>query len=110
MANDRVTMGELVNFDASTLTGTYQVIITATDDPAIAFKVGNTSDNLILFSYDGTTDHDFIQPGSAFIFDSQANAVPTASAPGRKMLKAGQKVWAKTSSATDRLLWATYLQ
>jgi len=99
----------LVNFDAATLTGVYQIINgSGTAEPLIAFKVYNSSENLIILSYDGTNDHDFVPPGGTFIFDSQANADGFEGIRGYKKLPQGQKVWAKTSSNTNRLLFVGY--
>jgi hypothetical protein len=99
----------LTNFDASTLNGTYQAINgTGTAKPLISFKFYNSSTSLVIISYDGVNDHDFVPPGSSFIFDAQTNAEPDASSEGLKLLPEGTVVYAKTSSNTSRLLMAGY--
>lgn len=109
MSDPALNMETLVNFDASTLNGTFQVINgTGTEEPCIAFKFYNSSASLVLISYDGVNPHDFVPPGGTFIFDSQTNATPDASRPGLKLLREGQRVWAATSSNTDRLIMAGY--
>lgn len=94
----------LVNFDASTLTGSYQLISSASENPARTIFIYNTSTSLILFSLDGSTDKWFCPPSSGVAFDCQANADTTVGKVGHYMLRKGQALYAKTSSATDRLL------
>ena len=97
----------LTNFDASTLNGTYQAINgTGTEEPINAFKFYNSSSSLIIISYDGVTDHDFVPPSSIFIYDAQSNAEGVQNALGKKALRKLTVVYAKTSSDTDRLLMA----
>lgn len=110
MANSTaLSMDALVNFDASTLTGSYQIINgSGTEEAAIAFKFYNSSSSLILISYDGTNNHDFCPPGGTFIFDSQSNGGGYQGMVQIKRLPKGQQVWAKTSSNTDRLIMAVY--
>lgn len=105
----RLEFEDLVNFDASTLTGTYQAINgTGTSDACIAFKFYNSSSSLVILSYDGVNDHDFVTPGGAFIFDAEANADGWGGSGGHKELHAGTIVYAKTSSNTDRLIMVGY--
>ena len=107
---NKVQFNSLTNFDASTLTGTYQSINgTGTSGPAKAFKFYNSSTSLVVLSFDGTTDHDFVPPGSAFVFDGQANNEGSGGKRGHYFLSKGQIVYAKTSSDTDRLIMAVYL-
>jgi len=107
---NRLGFETLVNFDASTLTGTFQAINgTGTTDPCISFKFYNSSTSLVIFSYDGVTEHDFVLPGGTFIFEAEANADGWGNgAGGHKSLHAGTIVSAKTSSNTDRLIMVGY--
>lgn len=99
----------LVNFDASTLTGSYQAINgSGTGKPLVAFKFYNSSTSLVLISYDGTTDHDFVTPGGSFVFDAQSNARGIEGKKGSNVLAEGQVVYAKTTSNTNRLVMAGY--
>ena len=98
----------LINFDASTLSGTYQLVGTVGDGGAVVFKVYNSGASLVFLSLDGTNDHDFVPPGSAYVIDCEANAEGWQGMEGHKSVRPGQRIWAKTSSNTDRLVFATY--
>ena len=106
----RLAFETLTNFDASTLTASYAPInaLSGTVNEGAAFKFYNSSTSLIIISYDGVLDHDFIPPGSAFIFDAQSNSAGEGGSGGYKKLGAGTVVYAKTSSNTDRLMMAIY--
>ena len=108
--SNRLENIELVNFDASTLNASFQQINgTPTSDPCVAFKFYNSSANLVILSYDGVTDHDFVPPGGSFVLDCETNAEGFGDgAGGHKSLPAGTKVFAKTSSNTDRLIFVGY--
>ena len=107
---NKIQFNTLTNFDASTLTGTYQAINgSGTEEPAKAFKFYNSSTSLVIISFDGINDHDFVPPGSAFVFDGQANNTGSGGKTGRFFLSKGQIVYAKTSSNTDRLIMSVYL-
>ena len=100
---------DLINFDASTLNASYQIISGAgSQNPAKAFKIYNSSTSLIILSSDGVNDHDFIPPSSVFIFDVQANADGSGGKVGVWQIQKGEPIYAKTSSNTDRLLVASY--
>jgi hypothetical protein len=100
---------DLVNFDASTLTGSYQAINgSGSSTPFSVIKFYNSSSNLIIISYDGVTDQDFVPPGGSFILDIRANADDIRGTSNHKALKKGTVVYAKTSSNTDRLIMAAY--
>lgn len=99
----------LVNFDASTLTGAYQAINGAgSSNPFSVIKFYNSSSNLIIISYDGVNDEDFVPPGGTFILDIRANADMVNGTSNHKGLHKGTIVYAKTSSNTDRLIMASY--
>ncbi len=108
--SNRLDFETLINFDASTLTGTFQAINgSGSSDSFIAFKIYNSSSNLIIFTYNGVDEHDFVPPGGTFIFDAQTNSDSSGnSAAGHKSLPAGTVVSAKTSSNTNRLLMVGY--
>lgn len=98
----------LINFDASTLNGTYQ-LITPAGGFAQAVRIPfmyNSSSSLILFSTDGATDHFFIPPAAAQIFDLQTNNTGYSPGTGYYMLAQRTELYAKTTSGTDRLLIA----
>ena len=102
---------DIVNFDASTLNASFQQINTGVETSAacIAFKFYNSSSNLIIISYNGVDDHDILPPNSSFIFDSEANSEGFGNGVGgHKSLPAGTKIFAKTSSDTDRLIFVGY--
>ena len=109
-ASNRLKNIILTDFDASTLNAAYQVINgSGTEDPCIAFKFFNSSASLILLSYDGVNNHDFVPPGGTFIFDAEANADGWGDGNGgHKELPQGTRVFAKTTSATDRLIFVGY--
>ena len=110
MADDpKLSFDTLVNFDASTLTGTFQVINgSGTGAPLKAFKFYNSSTSLIILSFNGVDDHDFVPPGGTYIFDAQSNADGYGGSDGHKQLAKITQVSAKTSSNTDRLIMAGY--
>jgi hypothetical protein len=93
----------IINFDASTLTGTYQKISgSGFTNPGKAFKIYNSSSSLVALSSNG------IPPTSLFIFDIQTNADGTGGRQGVWQLKKGEDIYARTISNTDRLLVASY--
>ncbi|NCN42679.1 hypothetical protein GW916_15690 [bacterium] len=107
--SNRLQFEPLVNFDASTLNGTYQVINgTGTENALNIFKFYNSSTSLVLLSFNGTDDHDFVPPGGTYILDVETNADQIGGLDGTKKLPEGQLVYAKTSSNTDRLIFAGY--
>lgn len=104
--SDSVQFQALINFDASTLTGTYTKI-TPTGGCTTALKCifcYNSSSNLIFLSKDGVTDHFYIPPSSAEVFDLQTNASGSGSNTGFKQIAKGTDLWAKTTSNTSRLV------
>lgn len=104
--NQTVDFQPLINFDASSLTGSYQKI-TPTGGFTTSLKCifgYNSSTSLIFLSTDGVTDRFYIPPSSAEVFDLQTNADGYGGRVGLKQLKIGQDLWAKTTSATDRLV------
>ena len=107
--SNRLENIDIVNFDASTLNASFQQInaVAGTSDPCVAFKFYNSSANLVILSYNGLDDHDILPPNSSFIFDSEANSDGIGSG-GQKSLPAGTKIFAKTSSDTDRLIFVGY--
>ena len=107
---NRLTFETLSNFDGSTLTGAFQAINGAgTVEPCVSFKMYNSGTSLVILSYNGVDEHDFVPPGGTFIFDAEANADGWGNgAGGHKSLHAGTIVYAKTSSNTDRLLFVGY--
>lgn len=107
--SNRLNNIPLINFDASTLTGTYQAINAGLPDPLVSFKMYNSSANLVFISNDGINDHDFVPPGGTFIFDSEANADGWGDGNGgHKEVPQGRIWYAKTSSNTDRLIVVGY--
>lgn len=104
--NQTVDFQPLINFDASTLTGSYQKI-TPTGGFTTSLKClfcYNSTTSLIFLSTDGVTDRFFIPPGTAEVLDLQTNADGYGGTIGLKQLKIGQDIWAKTTSGTDRLV------
>ena len=108
--SNRLENIELVNFDASTLNASFQQINgTPTSDPCVAFKFYNSSSNLVIISYNGVDSHDFVTAGGSFVIDSEANSDGVGNGSGgHKSLPAGTKIFAKTSSDTDRLIFVGY--
>lgn len=107
--SNRLTPNVMINFDASTLTGTHQVINAAnTAEAAFMVKFYNSSTSLIALSFDGVNDNDFVPPGGAFILDIQGNADTDSGQPNHYQLKKGQLIYARTITAADRLLMVTY--
>lgn len=74
---------EMVTFDSSTLTGSYQALGSPLAHPGLIIKMFNTSDEDVTISIDGTNDHDVCPAGSFFLYDCAANkqAGPTMAAP-----------------------------
>ena len=100
---------DISNFDATTLNAAYQAINgSGSTEPFSIIKFYNSSTSLILISYDGVTDQDFVPPGGSFILDIRANADDIRGTSNHKALKKGTVVYAKTSSNTDRLIMAAY--
>lgn len=83
---------EMVIFDSSTLTGSYQVIGSPLAHPGLIIKMVNNSDADVTVSVDGTTDHDVCVAGGFWLYDCAANkqAGPTMAAPvGRQYYISG---------------------
>ena len=98
----------LINFDASTLTGSYQ-LVTPEGGFAQAVRIPliyNSSTSLILFSTDGVTDRFFIPPSTTMVIDLQTNNAGWDRCPGYFMLRQHEELYARTSSNTSRLLIA----
>jgi len=107
--SNRLKFEPLVNFDASTLTGTYQAVNgSGFIDPLNIIKIYNSSTSLVLLSTDGATDEDFVPPGGTFIIDVEANADDNGQGVGHWSVPKGTVIYAKTSSNTDRLIIAGY--
>ena len=73
MAN-RLEALTVSTFDATTLTGAYQVVnVGGFAEPCNIIKFVNTGDVSIMISYDGATDHDVVLAHSAFDIINQSN-------------------------------------
>ena len=94
-AKTYITFTELITFDSSALTTSYQPLnATGFSTDVYIFKMYNGSDQDITISYDGSTDHDFLAAGATFIIDFASN-----SEGKREGLRKGQQIWVKGAGA-----------
>lgn len=75
---DDVTWLGLTTFNATTLTGSYQVVLNDTHDKRYV-EIYNRSDQDIIGSFDGTNDHFYLASGSSIKFEAGTNGrvIPT---------------------------------
>ncbi len=77
MPKNRLQAIPLGIFDAATLTANYQPIYAGGLPHALAFlRINNISTEDIIISYDGITDHEYIQAGDVFELPAQMSSQP----------------------------------
>lgn len=97
---------ELTSIDSGTFTGAYQSI---NDDglphDCSIIRIINNCNKDITISYDGSTNHDFLQDGEVLQISLQANASPSGFVSA---LKKGQVVYVKGAAGTGYIYLAGY--
>lgn len=80
MAQDTIKPIPISLFDSSTLIpGTYQLVNTGGfTHPLVFLRIVNDSDNGILISFDGVTDHEYVLANDSFELGNQANSLPNS--------------------------------
>lgn len=68
----RIRTYEIKEFDATSLTGSYQNFGTTTSDEVVTFSFYNTSDVDVYISHDGSTNHWRVPSNGALTVDSYA--------------------------------------
>lgn len=105
---------EMAIFDASTLTGSYQVMNGAAqqaDTSSVGFqadikilKIYNDGSTGVTISYDGTINNDYLPSKGTMIIDLQANHGTSSSfSMGTKAGRTGQLVYGKGSASSPGL-------
>lgn len=104
---------EMGVFDATTLTGSYQIMNGATqqaDTGSIGFqddikilKVYNDGSTSVTISFDGIVKHDYLPTKGTMIIDLQANHANDCGAQGTKYGRKGQLVYGKGSASSAGL-------
>ena len=105
---------ELAIFDATTLTGTYQVMNGAAQQAGTSsvgfqkdikiLKVYNDSSAGVTISYDGVINHDYLPSKGTMIIDLQTNHRDSSSyASGTLNGRKGQVVWGKGTASSAGL-------
>lgn len=105
---------EMAVFDATTLTGTYQVMNGAAqqaDTGSVGFqkdikilKIYNDGSTGVTISYDGVVKHDYLPSKGTMIIDLQANhRTDSGYASGRCNGKKGQLVFGKGTASSAGL-------
>lgn len=95
-------------FDINNLTSSYQPI-----DPdgiekvALLLRLSNVSNRGVFISYDGTTDHDFLDRDNVLQLSLQENASRYHSTAG---LSRGTKIYVKGNSGVGFLYLSIYCQ
>jgi len=85
---------EAIHFAGSDLTTNYKVINElGLDRPCFEIRIENNSSEPILISYDGVTDHDFLDSGREVDVLAQTNPVARSDI---SRFKKGTKVYVKT--------------
>ncbi len=105
---------EMAIFDATTLTGTYQVMNGAaqqTGTSSVGFqndikllKFYNDGSTGVTISYDGVINNDYLPSKGTLIIDLQANHADNSSySSGTLNGRKGQKVWGKGTASSAGL-------
>ncbi len=105
---------EMAIFDATTLTGTYQVMNGASQQAGTSsvgfqndiklLKFYNDGSTGVTISYDGVINHDYIPSKGTLIIDLQANHADNSSySSGTLNGRKGQLVWGKGSASSAGL-------
>lgn len=104
---------EMAVFDATTLTGSYQIMNGATqqaDTGSVGFqddikilKVYNDGSTGVTISFDGVVKHDYLPTKGTMIIDLQANHANDSGAQGTKYGRKGQLVYGKGSASSAGL-------
>ena len=77
MAKSYVMAVPLTSFNTTGVTANFQAINpNGLPHAVIKLRVINASNILLIFSYDGATDHGVIQPNDVITFDFQSNSSP----------------------------------
>lgn len=103
MAKDYIFPIPLETFDAATLSGSYQIIsTTGLPNACIGVRFVNNSNNVILISWDGATDHDVVLANSTLELPKQTNNVPNNK---KALVQQGQLFYVKSASANAGTLY-----
>lgn len=94
--SSRLQFEELRSLAAGSISGTYMGVGTSLNFPARTVLVQNYTDQRLIFSLDGITDHFVLDGGTQLIFDIQANK---SNMEGFYMA-AGDRLYVKEDSVT----------
>jgi hypothetical protein len=98
----------LSSFNTTGLSSTYQAINSSGLGQACFFlRIVNDSNQDITVSFDGSSDHEFVQAGTIFELNCQSNHRP---ASGVANMAKGTKVYVKGSSGTGLIYLSGYYQ
>ena len=84
----------LSSIDSATFTGSYQLLSAAAGVPfaCTIIRIVNNSNRDITISYDGTTDHEFLQDTDSLKLEFQSNSQPSGMV---SCLPVGTKIYVK---------------
>ena len=116
MGFDYFTCIEMAVFDMTTLTGSFQPLNTATQQPVVssegfqdaikALKIYNDGDTGITLSYNGVVPHDYLPAKGTMIIDLQANhASNSAYGSGTLNGRKGQYIYGFGTASTSGNLY-----
>lgn len=93
----------LSSFDSAGLTTSYQVLNTGgLDEACTIIRIVNDSSRSITLSYDGITDHEYVQTTKDLVLNFQTNSQPQAQS---SLMRKGTVIWIKAASAGTGLIY-----
>ena len=105
MAKNRVGAIALGSINSATFTGNYQALYTGIPEACFLIRIVNASNRDITISYDGTTDHDYLQDGDTLQLPLQANNQPRGHI---SLLGEGTHIYVKGTAGTGYIYFAGY--
>jgi len=105
MPTNRVNAIEMYSKNSATLTGGYDLVVTALDESCFLLRVINASNRSVVVSYDGVNDNDYIAASGVLQLSFQTNnKIPNKIA----LLRKGQKIYLKGTAGTGFIYIAGY--
>lgn len=105
MARNRVGAIALGSINTATFTGAYQLLYNGLPEACSLVRIINASNRDITISYDGVTDHDYLQDGDTAQYYFQANNQPRSHIA---LLAEGTRIYVKGTAGTGYIYCAGY--
>ena len=98
----------LTTFNSASVTASYQPINSGgLNFSCILLRVNNASNAAITISYDGVTDHEYIQAAGLLEIQAQANSLPS---PNACCFKRGTIIYLKGTAGVGTIALSGYYQ